>query len=266
MTESADQELHTLAGPYAMDAVGQEERARFAAHLADCTQCQEDVREMREATARLGMAAAVRPRPELREETIRAAFMTSQLAPVVGEAASARAAARPRARVQGLRRFTRGGLTVLTPTRLALAAAALVVAVATGFGLMAYHATLQWRHSQRQDHMIAAILNAPDAVMLTAQIRTGGAATVVMSHRERGLVFTAHGLRQLPGGKAYELWLMGPRGDRPAGMLSPAPDGTAGPAVVLGLAPRDVIGLTIEPASGSSRPSSVMIVVIGRRS
>ena len=49
---------------------------------------------------------------------------------------------------------------------------------------------------------------------------TGGTATVVMSHRERALVFTAADLRVLPSSESYELWLMGPAGNRPAGMIN----------------------------------------------
>jgi hypothetical protein len=33
------------------------------------------------------------------------------------------------------------------------------------------------------------VLNAPDAVLLTARVTTGGTATVVMSRRDRALVF-----------------------------------------------------------------------------
>jgi hypothetical protein len=262
MTESDDQELHTLAGPYVMDAVTQDERVNFVAHLANCAQCQEDVREMREATARLGVAAAVRPRVELKEQTIRAAFRTSQLGPAVSERTDLQLSARHRRRVGRLRPFAERARSVGMSARVALAAAALVVAAAIAFGLIANDAMQQLRHSQRQDHMIAAILNARDAVMLTAHVTTGGQATVVMSHREHGLVFTAHGLRRLPSSQAYELWLMGPAGDRPGGMLGPASDGTAGPAVVMGLGRSDMIGLTVEPASGSVRPSSVMVLLI----
>ena len=82
---SADHELHSLAAPFVMDAITPAEREEFVSHLAGCAQCRDDVREMREATARLGMAAARRPRPELKEQTIRAAFLTSQLAPVAAE-------------------------------------------------------------------------------------------------------------------------------------------------------------------------------------
>jgi hypothetical protein len=83
-----------------------------------------------------------------------------------------------------------------------------------------------------------------------------------MSHSQRRLVFTAHGLRQLPGTQTYELWLMGPAGDRPAGMLTPESDGTAGPAIVAGMKPGDMVGMTVEPATGSARPTSAVVVVI----
>src|SRR5580704_7402277 len=73
---------HTLAGAYAMDAVTDEDRARFEQHLADCETCLADLRGMRETTARLAAAAEVRPRAELREQTVRAAAQTRQLPPV----------------------------------------------------------------------------------------------------------------------------------------------------------------------------------------
>ena len=248
---TGDHELHTLAGPYVMDAVTPPERSSFARHLAGCPQCRDDVREMREATARLGMAAMVRPRPELKEQTIRAAFRTSQLAPAVDSPVVDNPVRRVRRR--------------LVPAKLALASAALVAAAATGFGLVTANMMEQLHHSQRQDHMIAAVLSARDAVMLTARITTGGTATVVMSHHEHRLVFTAHGLRSLPSGRGYELWLMGPAGDRPAGMLRLEGGGMTNPTVVSGLRQGDAVGLTVEPTGGSPLPSSTVVVMIRQR-
>lgn len=264
---TVDHELHTLAGPYVMDAVTPEERSSFAGHLADCPQCRDDVREMREATARLGMAAVVRPRPELKEQTIRAALRTSQLAPVVdgasppghhGRVQRRRWAGRDRSVFASAR-------TVRLSGKLALAGAALVAAAAMGFGLVANNVMEQLHHTQRQDHMIAAVLNARDAVMLTARITTGGTATVVMSHHEHRLVFTAHGLQPLPSGRGYELWLMGPAGDRPVGMLRPGARGMTEPTVVSGLKQGDAIGVTVESAGGSPLPSSTVVVMIKQR-
>jgi anti-sigma-K factor RskA len=263
MTTPGDHDLHALAGPYVMDAISADERASFAVHLADCAQCRDDVREMREATARLGIAAAVRPRSELKDRTIRAAFMTSQLGPVVGQdAGHGRPEPSERRWPEPLRRPAGGGRPATGLARLSLTVAALVVVLAVVLGTMTSNAMQQLHHTQRQDHMIATVLNARDAVMLTAKITTGGTATVVMSHSQRRLVFTAHGLRQLPGTQSYELWLMGPAGDRPAGMLNPESDGTAGPAIVAGMKPGDILGMTVEPANGSSRPTSAVVVVI----
>ncbi|HVB45866.1 MAG TPA: anti-sigma factor [Streptosporangiaceae bacterium] len=243
---SADHEIHALAGAYVLDAVTDQERGSFAAHLAGCEQCREDVREMRETAARLGAAAAVRPRPELAEQTIAAARRTSQLAPASEQG-------------QG----TGAGPARRAVAAVGLAAAVLVLAAAVGLGVLANSTMRQLHRSQGQDRMIAAVLTAPDAVMRTAKVRTGGTATVVMSRRKRAVIFTAHGLRPLPAAESYELWLMSAAGDRPAGTLKMAPGGMAGPAVLSGVAAGDMIGLTVEPATGSPLPTSVPLVMIG---
>ncbi len=265
MTVTADHDLHTLAGPYAMDAVTADERASFAEHLAGCEDCRIEVRELREATARLGLAAAVQPRPELREQTIRAANRTSQLGPVMkpptaaGQPGSKPKLAAALGRAVGQVRSWRVSI------RVGLAAATALVAAAAILGVVTHSAMQELRHSQHQDHMIAAVLNAPDAVMLTARVRTGGTATAVMSRREHAAVLTAHDLEPLPSTEAYEIWLMGPDGTRPAGMLKPQPGGMAGPAVVAGIGRGDMIGLTVEPMTGAHAPTSVLLVLIRAR-
>ena len=115
---------------------------------------------------------------------------------------------------------------------------------------------------EQRDSAIAAVLGSHDATTLTAQVRTGGTATVVMSHRARALVFTASGLTRLPASKAYELWLMGPAGDTPAGLLPSGHHGMSGPVVVSRLAPGDRLGLTIEPSAGTGRPTSAPVVMV----
>ncbi len=256
-------ELHTLVGAYVMDAVSDTERTRFSRHLASCQECRAEIRELHEAAARLGTATAVLPRPELKDQTIRAASRISQFPPARRSAGrlARRALAEPAhpgggGRGSG-RRWPRAGWS-----RLALAASAALAACAVALGVLTQDTMRQLDHSQRQAHLIAAVLNAPDVVMLTAAIRTGGTATVVMSHRRRALVFTAHGLRQLPAAQAYELWLMGPDGTTPSGLLTTAGGGMAGPAIVSGLAPGEMVGLTVEPAAGSRQPTSPPIVLI----
>jgi hypothetical protein len=127
---------------------------------------------------------------------------------------------------------------------------------------MMHGAQHQLDQAQRSTHAIAAVLNGGDVTVLTADVRTGGTATVVMSHRQRALVFTAAGLRALPAGWHYELWLMGPAGHRPAGSLPADHAGMVGPMVVAGLAAGDSVGLTIEPAAAPPRPTAPMIMLL----
>jgi anti-sigma-K factor RskA len=148
-----------------------------------------------------------------------------------------------------------------------LAACAAVALAVTAIVLGVHVSAMQGRLSaaEQRDSAIAAVLGARDATTLTAAVRTGGTARVVMSHRARALVFIARDLPRLPASKAYELWLMGPAGSTPAGMLGPAHQGMAGPVVVRRLAPGDRLGLTIEPSAGTGRPTSapVLLVALG---
>jgi anti-sigma-K factor RskA len=249
-------DLHTLAGAYALDAVPDADRARFERHLAHCDACIQEIRGLREATARLGASAAVRPRAELKEQALRAIAQTRQLPPLTrdtqrgwrGRPAGRNAVSRLRQR-PWLPRLATG-----------LAAGFLVVAVTMGaFAMGAQHRVDQ---DQVRGHAIAAVLNASDVIMLTARVTTGGSATVLESRHEHSLVFTASGLPALPAAKNYELWLMSPGGPRPAGMLPRARAGMIGPMVVSGLAAGDRMGLTVEPAGGSARPTSAPILTL----
>jgi hypothetical protein len=279
---------HTLAGAYALDAVTDADRAMFEQHLAGCESCREEIRTLREATARLAMVSAVQPRADLRDETLRAVARLSQLPPAgtearraaaagdevvtdgaAGQAAAASAAvpgtgqhaARP-AVARPASRPWRRRLTGPLP-RLALALSCVLAAVVVVLALMMHGAQHRLDQAQLRSHAIARVLTSADVTMLTGQASTGGTATVVMSHRQRALVFTAQGLPLPRGGHRYELWLMGPAGVRPAGMLPAGPGGMVGPVVVQGLSAGDRVGMTVEPAGGSARPSSAMVVVLG---
>ncbi len=199
----------------------------------------------------MAAAAAVSPRPELRQSTMQAAAVTRQLRPEV-------AGDRPAA---GSRRWP-AGRRIARPW-LAGVAAGLMVVLAVAAVLLGLHAgAMQQRLAaqERRDSAMTAVLGAHDAVVLTAAVSTGGTATVVMSHQARALVFTASGLARLPGVMSYELWLAGPAGATPAGMLPPGRRGMSGPMVVGGLARGEQLELTVEPASGSRQPTSAPIV------
>ena len=56
-------DLHSLAGPYALDALDAGERDRFERHMARCPRCQGEVRRMSQTATALAMAAAADRRP-----------------------------------------------------------------------------------------------------------------------------------------------------------------------------------------------------------
>ena len=132
------------------------------------------------------------------------------------------------------------------------AAAAVAVAAAVVFGVSNGGMRDQLSRAQASSQQVAAVLTARDATMMTGAVRGGGTATIVMSHSMRKLVFTAAALHALPASRGYELWLIGPAGDRAVIMLPPARHGMTGPVVASGLRPGDHLALTAEPAAGAA--------------
>jgi anti-sigma-K factor RskA len=236
---------HSLAGAYALDALADRERSRFERHMARCWRCARDVSELHSATIRLAETAACEPPSELTERALVVAARTRQLPPS-WPAVPPRRARVPRVRVP----------------RLALAITAAAVAGAVISGVTAVVSAHRLSEQQQRGHAIAVVLTAPDATLTSAPVTTGGTATIVMSRRYHELVFAASGLAALPPSRCYELWLMGPDGDRPAGMLPAPRHGMTGPVTAAGLAAGDHLGLTIEPAGGGRRPGSNVILVV----
>jgi anti-sigma-K factor RskA len=109
------------------------------------------------------------------------------------------------------------------------------------------------------------VLAAPDARVLTQPTSAGGTASVVVSRAERELIVTTAGLHPLPAGKVYEAWLINPRQTRSAGLLPVPRGGRTRPVLATGLAPGDALGLTVEPAGGSAKPTTTPIVVMPLR-
>ncbi len=253
------QQAHTLAGAYAMDALSPRDRAAFERHLAGCGDCAQEIASLSEATAALAAATAVTPPPGLKERVLAAAAITRQQAPA-GSDAGSRAPARTPA-LSWLRWLTRPGWQV----RLAAAAAGVLVTVAVlgaavVFGVANGSMRQQLDQAQSSSQQIAAVLTAKDAVLQTSPVSGGGTATIVMSHSRHALVFTAVGLRALPPSRGYELWLIGPAGDRPVCMLPAGSHGTTGPVIASGLRRGDHLVLTAGPAGGSSRPHLPMML------
>ena len=142
-----------------------------------------------------------------------------------------------------------------------MALSASFAAAAIALGVVALAAQHGLGQAQQREHMLAAVLTAPDVKMLSTPVSGGGTATIVMSHRERALAFSAAGLPSLPPGKGYELWLMGPSGMRPAAMLPRAAHGMTSPVIATGLRAGDAVELTVGPAGGAAAPPAPILRV-----
>jgi hypothetical protein len=189
------------------------------------------------------MAVAMTPPPQLKEQVLTAAAMTRQLPP----AADHRPRPVPRA--------------AWTP-RLAVAVAAVSLAVAVVLGVLGLSTRHELDTVRSQNQAIAAVLAAPDARIMSQATTKGGTATVVVSRAEQKIVFTAAGLPSLPSGQVYELWLMGPPRIREAGLLSAPSAGKTAPVLASGLVAGDKVGVTVEPAGGTSQPTTAPILLM----
>jgi anti-sigma-K factor RskA len=237
-------DLHTLTGVYVLDAVEPAERDRFDHHLDRCKPCAGEVRGLAATATGLAMAAAMAPPPQLKRQVLAAATVTKQMPPAAD------------------RHHSRQPRRLSWTPRLAAGVAAACLAVAVALWAAGLHTRRELDSARAQGQAIAAVLSAPDAQITTQATTDGGTATVVVSRAEQKIIFTTAGLPPLPASKVYELWLMGPPRIREAGLI-PAPSaGKTAPLLASGLAAGDKVGVTIEPAGGTSQPTTTPILVM----
>ncbi|MEW2164699.1 anti-sigma factor [Streptomyces sp. NPDC007084] len=236
-------DLHTLTGAYALHALADDERELFERHAEACESCSQEVRELTEAAARLGMAVTEKPAPALKENVLRSITTVRQEAPrTVAVPAPRRAAGRVR-----------------RPARWALAAC---LAAAAGLGGTAVwqhdraeDARQQARQAERRTDEVAAVLAAPDAASRTAKLAGGARGTVVVSKSRDQAVFVAAGMAKPPAGKVYQLWFNDAGTMRSAGLMDPSR--TTEAVLLKGAVDKaSGMGITVEPAGGSAEPTS----------
>ncbi|HEY3881181.1 MAG TPA: anti-sigma factor [Trebonia sp.] len=239
-------ELHLLTGSYALDALPADEQADFEKHLTRCRSCAEEVRGLRETAARLGMATAVTPPPEMRARVLAAVPRTRQLPP------------------PGRNRLSRSGLRRLPLSRAGLTAGIMALAAAVAFLLVTQVSTShRLNQEQANSRAIAAVLAAPDARIESLPATKGGTVTAVLSVRQREAVVTSANLPALSGARVYQLWVMTSSGKaRSVGLLTVSISGSASPVLAGGVLPGDQLGITVEPAGGTAQPTTTPVIVM----
>ncbi|WP_020389978.1 anti-sigma factor [Kribbella catacumbae] len=240
-------EVHALTGPYVLNALPEDERTGFEAHLADCQSCSAEVAELREAANKLGTAVATDPPPPLKARVLAEIATTRQLPPLVKPDAPTTEPGLAPAPVR--RRFNRRSF-------FSLAAAGLAVAGAGGIAIDQYRENSSTRQENEQ---LAALLAEPDAQTARGNLKTGGQATIVMSPAKDRAIVLLHNLPKLPADKTYQLWLMDKSRDLHSVGLATTDESKLIQGGIIG---KIALGVTVENKPGASEPTLTTATVI----
>lgn len=224
-------DLHHLAGAYALDALDADERRAFEAHYPGCEICAADVAAHREVAADLASLPAAAPPPEMRSDVLRRIDDTRQVSPIESPVGISP----PR------------WLPLAAAAVLLLAVGALVVAVRQG-------------SDDDIEAEIARLVASPDAELLGLDTDEPGTLTVVWSEAEGRAAVVGTGVVGVADDERYALWLLDDSGARPAGLFAPDDAGAVRTVVDL-TGPPGGWGVTVEPASGSPRPTGEILYV-----
>ena len=272
MNPKPSKDLALNSGAYVLHALSDAENAQFEKLLAESEETRAEVTELADTAVELGLSVApVDPPASLRASILDAIATTPQLAPLDAVDASAQAdegdhELAPLAPVVGTapvvdlaeERARRRWYTRPVTT---LVAAAAAVALVFGGGL-AINTVIQGQQLTASASQINQIQAAADYQRRTVDVASGGSATVIWSVTERRSALLGTGMVKLPSSLTYELWYIGADGARSAGTFDV--DGSATQSVVLGgkMNAGDSIGVTIEPAGGSKKPTTNPIAVV----
>lgn len=245
MTMTHDSEVHTLAVPYALHALPEDEIEQFQVHLEQCQSCRDEVDEVRAVAARLGAAETRPTSADLRRRVLDEIATVRPLPPILdGESSTVREISK------GRRWWPR----IVTGV-----AAALLVVV----GVLTSVIVDQSQQIEDDEALRAAIgrvATAPD--MSTSTVEADDGAVVVMASRsQNSAVVVPSGMAPPPDGKDYQVWFV--RGDqvRSAGLLQ-AGDSGLRPLAADGLREATKIGVTVEPDGGSEQPTTKPFVLV----
>ncbi|GAA1197419.1 anti-sigma factor [Prauserella alba] len=245
-------EMAGLTGAYAVDALTGPERAEFEHHLAECGECAQEVRELREAAGMLGVAAAEEPPAELKGRVLHEIAHTRQEPPTAQPVPIGTRKARATSRLA---------------TRLAVAASVVGIGLAAVFGVAAWQSQQELDQAQQRIEQagergaeMARLLHAPDARIMHAS-EGGAVATAIVSAELGKVVFMSEHMPAAPEDKVHQLWAINEQGATSMGVL------TGGDVPVTADMPGDTtkLGVTTEPAGGSQQPTTDPFMLLSLR-
>ncbi|MBX7549901.1 anti-sigma factor [Streptomyces sp. NPDC004232] len=257
---------HSLAAPYALDALEPGERRRFEKHLRDCERCGAETRALAEDAVRLAWSTAAPAPAALRDRVLAAVRATPQAPAPAAAASGAERTPRLPPHVWGTqpppgRTRTPRTRPLFVPLATATAAAALVVA--SLFGVQAHRAQGRLDAAQVRAREIAHVLAAPDARATSSKDARGRGIGVIASASEQEAVVTLSGYGTPSGGRVHQLWQMRPHAQpRSLGLFA-----ADTPLIAKGLETSSTsLAVTVEPDGGSAQPTGQPIVQLTLKS
>jgi anti-sigma-K factor RskA len=243
---SAD--VHTLTGAYAVDALDGEELERFEAHLEECGACRREVEELQATAAQLGSASFETPPAHLKGDVMAAIDRTRQLPPLP----------RPRPEEDAT---SATPLAARRPWHQRLLAPAAAVLALVVIGQTAIIANMSDRlGSIEATAPVDDLLGAAD--LMTVEVDDGGTRARLLASPTMGEgMFVVDGMTPAPGEQDYQLWLITADAAIPAGIVEIV-DGHGMQMVTGDIASVVALGVTMEPAGGSSQPTSDPIMLV----
>jgi anti-sigma factor RsiW len=220
--------LHELAAGYALDALDDDERSAFEAHLKGCDACRGQLADFRETASVLAYAADGPAPPDgLRERILNEARRERPTQSVV--------VLRPR---RALR------LTAIA------AAAAVVAAIGLGLWATSLSSSLDAERNALADSARAAAILADEQ---SRRLSLGEYGQVVRAP-DGDAVMIVRDLEEAPSGKTYEAWVIGRGGPVKAGLF----EGGDQEIVLLDepLGTGAIVAVTLEPEGGSEQPTT----------
>ena len=226
------EELLDDVAAYALGVLPESQASTVRAHLATCETCRAEYDALRPAVTALASSADSNASPLLKARIMRDV------------------------RAEAVRKTSRSPWSYV---------AAASIALAIGTSLWAY--ALQERVSSLQSQ-VAHVTNPTNQEQMLADVRSPIAkrypitdGEVVVVHR--AIYFTLVDLPSLPEGKVYQAWTLkkGAKNMAPSVTFSPDARGVALIAIPIDSSTTSAVALSVEPAGGSSQPTSTPLFV-----
>ncbi len=218
-------EIEELLGAYTLDAVTPEEREAIEAHIAQCPNCMQQLKEMRSVVELLSLSVPqVVPPPQLKERILSA---IQAVATASSQSTHHMGAVRPILDLPSIRQIPPASAPIQRRRTGAqrwamplVAAAAILLLVLSG-GLTAWNLSLQRDLTASRANAVTTTTYA-----ISGNNNAPGATGQVTYIPKLNItVMVLHGLPQLQGTEVYQGWLIQGKETRSVGLLNPQGNG-----------------------------------------